>query len=510
MLSSPTHPALLNRPDATAGAFPLLRTNLLRVPVMVFSVVLIGGAFALLPPVYGVMALALVGAVLVMVFPQSGLWAAPAFVLVSSLAYPFAGGETIGPDVGPQAAWAVGLTIIASGLGLRLLLRPPKVCPGGQGRFLWMPLPVAAFGIISLASAIYGLLIGNGLSYVLRQFLGVFFLVAFVLFGARLVSTPQEIRAVISRLRLATLVCCVGYVAASLLLPGTLLAQAKGPLGFHAGCFALVCLAEFIFAKSLWHRLLFAALAVIFISPTVVAGGRAALGGALFAGAAAGVLMIRAKLLRYGLLAGLAVGLVVAFTVDIERLYYKVFPRLEFNQAIMPAQAATDDTWVARMRQLEAAWDVAREKPLFGDGFGSRLVWYFPALRSYQQTAYVDMGWAYILAKTGFVGTAVFVWMLVYFLLDWLRRPADAIHLALNAMVAYAVILTLAGTPFFTFSMTPWLGTVCGFLYVYRSLLERQRETVMRRSPSQPEPAKSRRQLVEQHETFHSGGGLRM
>jgi hypothetical protein len=118
------------------------------------------------------------------------------------------------------------------------------------------------------------------------------------------------------------------------------------------------------------------------------------------------------------------------------------------------------------MLQLTEAISTVRTHPALGTGLGGKIEWESPAL-GFEEVSYVDSGWAYVLQKTGLLGTFAFVWFLVT-----VFRSMSRELLALSACLFVLSLITLFYEPvFFHFTLSPFVGTFIGLLLAkkYRS-----------------------------------------
>jgi hypothetical protein len=441
---STAHPSLISRQQSALSAPPLL----------IFWI----GIFSLLPiaALFGgmvllLMSLAVVLAVMVYKRPQEAAGAGILYLFACNVVLPHSARFDGITQPWEMHYWAAGLLIVTAAAVARLGLR----------RVLTVPRSAKVFLLVAFAAALYGLTHGAAFSYVVRQFYGVLLLVVY--FGVALHSGSEEL--LLRRIRTFGVLCAfcffVYYIAVF------------GEYGFHKeigfnGTEACL-LAIVLFISGAERR-----------KPAWVIGGTALLlvpalffmrGAVLtFLMALPLALATKLKSMRLRILCWSASALIAlpAIYPPVAQTVIDQISKVPVIERILPPGIQDADTLLDRTVQLAAAVSTVQAHPWLGAGLGSDIE-FESAIMGFQQVAFVDSGWAYLLQKMGLLGAAAFLWFLITVLRGVSRKSA-----ALSACLLSVTFVACFSQPvFFHFTTAPFIGTFAGLLYANRRNLPR-------------------------------------
>ena len=396
------------------------------------------------------MAVAVGLALLIWFHPQEAAPAGILFMFLGSVVLPVPRGDAPAQTPLEMYYWACGLLII-TGAGVARL----------GSRVFQIPTSAKTFLAVGVLAAIYGLAQGISLGYVLRQVYGILLLIAYLTIAVHFGSESLLVR------RLQT----YGFVCALVFFTYYLAVFAKygiekqlNPAGPGAALLATVLLTSGLNNRKLGRVAVALILMVVpalllarsaFLTPLVAALLVVALGATSRA----------VKLFFFVGAIGLGlVGLVPAIANNIGD---SISTALGPNSAV-PLEIFHADTLVGRVMQLASALTTLRAHPLLGAGLGSNFEWFEPGF-GWMEAAFVDNGWAYLLAKTGMVGLVSFLWFL-----GTVSRRISKQTAALSACFLTITLVTMFSQAcYFHFTQAPLTGTIVGLL-----LAKNNRKTV--------------------------------
>ena len=352
--------------------------------------------------------------------------------------------------------WAAGVLLITAAAVVRIGLR----------RVFTVSLPTKLFLGVAVAAAIRGVIEGADASYILRQFYGILLLVTY--FGIALRVGDEAL--LVRRIRLFGVLCAFFFFIYYL----SVFAQHgfHKEMGFNGTQASLLAVLLFITGiESRRFSSVLAALALLMV-PLLIFMRKDVL-TFLVALLAAFALTVKSRARKVICFALIAVAILPALLPSVAQAVIDDLPGIAQIASILPEGTQDASTLYDRTLQLVAAADTIRLHPWLGTGLGSDIEWDSPFL-GFEQVAYVDNGWAYLLQKAGLLGAAAFLWYLIT-MLRGVSREAPA----LSACLLAATFVTMFSEPvYFHFTTAPYLGTFAGLLLGRRYGLRASEERV--------------------------------
>ncbi len=418
--------------------------------------------------------------------PRSALWLGSAILMVAFVVFPSTPPDTLFGTAPPTEYyyWAVASALIALGLGIALLFRWIAVRPQVTRR-LRSPesAAMAVMFLVCLASGIYGQLIGNDPSLVLRQFYGTLLFFMTYLYTLYFLPSTKDVDWILSKLKTAAVLTGLAYSIWLILLNrewfGALWAEGGSyyrvatPLAHYAGMFAVVTFAQLTTSGRPRTKSRFFVEFLICAVALALFGARASTLVAI----ASILLLISLRLWKsFGLvwLRDLALFLLLAIVSFL--LLQTVSPGSDFVKAVAQRFLAPwemDASYEGRLAQWSAIVESVKDHPLFGVGLGGKLTFYFPYVRQIMTWNYIDNGWGFTLHKMGLLGLGALLFMLARFvitskkLLRSGRTFSDhSLHYALVGAFAYSVLAMFSGPSFFHFLSAGISGIFLGSMVI--------------------------------------------
>jgi hypothetical protein len=397
---------------------------------------LIGGmAFVLI-------ALAVCLAVIVYKRPQEAPGAGMLYLFGSSILLPYGSRIDFTLPATEMYFWAAGLLIITCAaiarLGLRLVFTVPR--------------SAQVFLVVGAAAAVYGLTHGATTSYVFRQFYGVLLLIIY--FGIALHAGDEEL--LLRRIQTFGLLCACCFFAYYIAVFADYGFHKE--MGFNGTQASLLAIVLFIYGmerrKGSWVlggiTLLFVP-ALIFMRKDLVTF--------LVAVIAALAMTLKSKVLRFLCCSAIVLIAIPAIFPPITEMVAEELLKIPVIGVIIPEGSQDASTLYDRTVQLAEAAITVQAHPWLGAGLGSEFEFESAAL-GFEQTYYVDNGWAYLLQKMGLLGMAAFLWFLTVTIRNVSRKS-----LAFSACLLAASLVTMFSQPVFLhFTTAPFFGSFAGLL----------------------------------------------
>ena len=386
-------------------------------------------------------AAAIVLAVRVALQPVRAIYVGPLFLMAANVFLP---SQARFFDYGQASQWE--MYFWASGILLVTLAAIPKL---GLRPFLRAPRSLQAFLAVALAASVYGFLLGNDASYILRQLFGAMLLFAYFVFAR---EYPQE---GLFLLRTRT---WGAFLAVSFLVYYAAVFHELGihkeltTVGIQAAIFAIL-----LVAHGGWRS--WGVAGLLFLVPLLLVSRHAIVAFPL---ALVVLWAIRAQSrLRRWVCAALAAGLLVASVVPL--VVAGILDTALGNATVdrlLPDGARDSSSIEDRGIQLVEVRFVAEESPVLGRGMGSSLEW-TSVLRGDWEQPYVDNGWAYLLTKMGLTGLLTILWFAGALVL----RISAAAYGPAACLLTLLLFVMWSEPVFFQFTTAPFAGVIAGFVW---------------------------------------------
>jgi hypothetical protein len=447
----------LSDAELRAAQWPVLRTLLL--------VLGTAGSVCLLGRFYGLIGVALVWAPYVYFHPQEGLWIAPAFILVASLVSPPAGFEW-GVGYSPELLfWAIGVCILFATMSLRYLHGRLA-----QNRSQLKLIPARgfyAFAVMSVVAAVVGAAHGYALQNVAKQFFGCALLWGYFLFALRFAPTRQQVGQVINRLVYVAVICSVIYFAFFVgLFSIESFSTHLTALAIYGGGLFVLLIPEMFGDKMRprFNRALLVA-AILFAIPVITQFKRV-VAACMICGFLAWTMRTKSRRKRYMYLITAFLAFAIMLSTSVLNPIGTWFSQHTGWGTLFPEDVQSHYSIVLRVQEFRQVMDSLGTVPILGSGLGSTVTWYDPLSKVYWDQETVDIGWLYLLAKMGIVGTVAFIWFTFPLGANALRRPISGLHLGLFLLLVFHLLQMVADASFVYFMTAGWEGTTCAFLYI--------------------------------------------
>jgi len=387
------------------------------------------------------MAVAAVLTVVVWRNPQEAAPAAILFLFCASVILPVAVIDVPAQTPTEMYYWAGGLFLITGAAVARL-----------GSRVFRIPNSAKGFFAVSMLAAVYGLAQGISVGYVARQLYGILLLIAYLALAIHLGTEKLLVRRIQTYGFLCALLFFVYYIVAFAQYG---IEKQANPAGPEAALLSTVLLTSAVVNRNFLRAVVALILLVI---PALLLSR-----SALLTPFVATILTIAicaksktAKVFSYLVAAGLGlIGTlppVANIAGDIIRLIFG-------SNSIVPEEIFHADSLLGRAMQMVSALATARVHPLLGAGLGSNIEWFEPA-SGWMSAAFVDNGWAYLLAKMGVAGLVTFLWFLATVFRHVARQTA-----ALSACLLTVTLVTMfSQASYFHFTQAPLMGTIAGLL----------------------------------------------
>jgi hypothetical protein len=433
--------------------------------LIVLALVIFGFTMVIGGAKYGVIAMGALAMPYLFWRPQAAIWYAPVFMMLAFAIFPQEF-RSAGEDTHPALyVWAVGLFLITLPLAWRL----PWTQLLTKVRQHNLPRAFAVFMLVVGAASLQGLRSGATLSYVLRQAYGVLLLCVYFWATVHFTTRLDEIQ---RNMRLITL---VGAGVCLFTLIYWIGVQQrwdafKWDLCTYAAMLAAYCAGEFLCAKGLFARLIWAVQCIIFLVHALVFHSRGPLGFCVIVMMLGVGLLLPSKKVKLLALTGVLAFLVLAIETNIFAPLRHVLPDIGGAADIVPEDIISDPSFYSRIDQWLTAIQVTKTHPFLGTGLGSELEYFDPSTGTWGYRAIVDPGYPYLFSKLGLVGLASLSWLLVSVARSsgWPRR--HGLHLGLFLIFFYCVLHMFNGPIMLHFITAAWAGICFGFLYQLRRL----------------------------------------
>jgi len=420
------------------------------IPALIFWI----AAVSLLPAaaLLGGMAMVLIGlavclAVLVYQRPAEAPGVAMLYLFAAGILLPYSSRFDFTLQSSEMYYWAAGLLVITAGAVARLGLR----------RVSAVPLSAKVFLAVAFAAAVYGETHGATTSYVLRQLYGVLLLIVY--FGiARHIGNQELLLRRIQAFGVLCAVCFIVYYAAVFSEYG--FHKEMGYIGEQAAFLATPLFIAGVERKK--YSWVLGALVMLLV-PALNFTRRDILTFLM------GLLIALVIKVKSSTVRGLCYGAIVLVTLSslyppVTELVAEKLLTVPVVGPLIPEGGRDASTLLGRVEQLSVSLETVRVHPWLGGGLGGELVMIMPITGELSADNLVDNGLAYLLQKTGLVGAAAFLWLLIT-MFRGLSREA----VGLTACLLSATIVTMFSQPaFLHFTTAPYLGTYAGFLLASR------------------------------------------
>jgi O-antigen ligase len=470
-----------------AGNKPRPRGVFLRLASCLAFIPVFGAAFFLGGVETGTILLAILICAWAFYKPRSGLWASTAFLIYVFVF--FQKGLMTGPDLPSEFYyWGAGLAIITLGLGVAWVRidreRRSRTRTQHQVRFDRAMILVLA---VSLVASAYGLARGNRPSLVARQLFGCLLLPIYYVLARSFFRTAEDVGHWLHCVTWAVAAGAAWYVMKLGLatLSEDAYYRKQSPLAFFAGVVGAVLFVEVLQARHFANRARNAAAFAVCVLAIVLMGARFVAGSLAATAIVFVVLSWRKRRLAVLLPALVLLVAIIPFgAIALERLVERPGVVGEIASRFSPFQLDEDSSYIGRAAQWQAVVDVAKQHPILGAGMGSELPNFTVGWDEMYMTASVDNGWGYVLLKMGFVGVAVFLYLIGSFLRCASTRtsaPASAnsqsVRRCLVALLLFGLFSFMGGPTFFHFTSSGFLGTAFGGLAVLAGTVTQPRVT---------------------------------
>lgn len=421
--------------------------------------------------------------------PRTALWLATAFMIY--LFVFFQQTAPLGEDLPAEFLfWGIGVALITAGLLIATLFSPQADWGLARRRMARAPgLAMLALLLVILVSTIDGLAVGNRFFVVTRQLFGCLLLPIYFFLGVVLFRTVSEADRWMRRVSWVIALGSVWYVQRLSLLSlahGSYYRE-QSPLVAYGGAIAVVAWVELMQGQqlSLWFQSL--AQFLLCVMAILLMGNRTALGSVIAAIAVVTGLILWSR-------RGIALALAVCLILVGFGLAPYIMARLTESRSLMGEVSdrfifvlSEDRSYQGRVAQTEVVLNMVNRQPVLGAGMGSENSFVMPG-EGRLKVASVDNGWGFLLLKMGYLGLAVFL-----FLIGTLLKAASsglaraqspmlrADRLAALGVFLYALVSFVSGPIFFHFSVAPFFGTFLGAILVLADTRETEEGISKRR-----------------------------
>jgi hypothetical protein len=462
----------LNEAQLRAGSWPVLQTLLLVLGTT--------ASICLLDRFYVLIALSMVWAPYVFFHPREGLWVAPSFILVASLTSPpeaFVWGVGYSPEL---VYWAIGICVLFVTMLIRYVHAEEK--SGVRARSLRKLIPprgAYAFAAISVIAAVIGVAHGFALQNVAKQFFGCVLLCGYFFFALRFAPAKEDIEQVIDRIVYVAVICSLIYIALffSLFSEESFSSHLTVLSTYNGGL--VVLLLPRIFRDKIGVRIdrtVIVAL-ILFAVPVLAQFKRAVVACVLCVFLAWG-LRSGSRRRRYIYLATAFLVFALMLSTSLLNPIGAWFSKHSDLENFLPEDVQSHYSVFLRVQEFRQVMDSLGSVPVFGTGLGSTITWFDPLAKVYWDQETLDIGWLYLLAKMGIVGTAAFIWFIGPLSTAALRKRVSGLHLALLLLLVFHLVLMIADASFVYFMTAGWEGTACAFLYIMNNCESRTPELI--------------------------------
>jgi hypothetical protein len=375
--------------------------------------------------------------------PQEAPGAGMLFLFAAGILLPFSARfYGLSTDMSEMYYWASGLLLITAAAVARIGLR----------RIIMVPRSAQVFFVVAVAAAVYGVTHGATMSYALRQFYGISLLVVYLGIAWHAGNEELLIRRMATFGVLCALVFFAYYIA---VFTEYGFHKEMGYNGTQASFLAIVLfLTGFDRKKRLWifgGIVLLGVPALLFMRRDVLTF--------LLAVPIAAAMKLRSRASRFLCYSAIALIALPAFFPAVTQIVADQLEKVPVIEKILPEGARDASSLYDRTVQLATALLSVKAHPWLGDGLGAGFEFESSVIGSID-TVYVDNGWAYLLQKTGLIGAAGFLWLLITMLTGVSRRS-----IGLSACLLAAALLTMFSEPVFVhFTTAPFMGTFAGLL----------------------------------------------
>ena len=319
---------------------------------------------------------------------------------------------------------------------------------------------------MTIVATIVGLTHRYALQNVAKQFFGSALLCGYFLFALRFAPSRKDIEHVLARTLQAGAVCAAAYLTIYLYrVPELGFRKDLTILSAYAGGLTVLLMPQTLISQknSAVHR--FVLPAVLFAVP-LLAQFKRAVGACVICGFLAIGLADKSKRRRYVYLGAAFLVFTAALSTSLLNPVGAWFSKYPALQDLFPEDVQSHYSVFLRVEQFRQVVDALGTVPILGTGLGSTFSWYDPYAGVTWEQETLDVGWLYLLAKMGIVGTVAFVWFVCTLGRAGLRRPISGIHLGLFLLMIFNLLQMVADTLFVYFMTAAWAGTACGFLHI--------------------------------------------
>ncbi len=422
-------------------------------------------------------ALALLIALSAFLAPRTALWMSTGF-MVSMFVF-FRRTAPHGEGLPEEFIyWSAGLLIVT--LGLVVALFSSRQVNWGLFKSRLRTSTSTAMVLmlsVCLVASLYGLWTGNSSSAVMRQLSGFLLWFTYYVLTVGFVRTEAEVDLLLRRLRWVIVGASALYLGKLVVLNwgGASWYREASHLAFVSGSAGALLWNEMLHARSTLRLLGYGAQSLCCAAAILFMGSRASLGSLVTVAATIPLLLVAMRKKRVGMLVATCFFFAAAIAWGPD-----LVDRLQ-QRSDLPGQMARrfliapeeDSSYIGRAEQWRVVLQTVKEKPILGAGMGSEFAFFAPGYRWQVRTTFVDHGWGYLLLKTGLMGVAALVFVLIVFFKSALKglTGVRASRLAVNSIsllmvLLYELIGFLSGPTFFHFSGAALVGTVFGCIVV--------------------------------------------
>jgi O-antigen ligase len=462
--------------EQTAGDLSSVR-YLLRPVFWIGGMVLVGLSYALAGEEGMSIALSLLIALWALIEPSTALWMSTGFMVAmfSFFRRTAPHGEELPEEL---IYWGTGLLIISLGLVAGLFSSRAVGWSALKSRLRTRnSAAMALMVLVCLLASLYGLWVGNSLAVVARQLAGFALWFGYYFITLAVVRTHAEVDRLLRWLRWVVVAAAALYLGKLVLanLGAASWYREASHLAFMSGTIAVVVWNELLHAPNSIARLRYGAQFLCCVATILFMGSRASLGSLIAVATAMPFLLfaLRKKHLATLITACcLLAGAMAWGPAWVERLHARsdLVGQMADRFLIVPQE---DPSYVGRTEQWRVVLETVKQKPILGAGMGSEFGFFAPGYRWQVRTTFVDDGWGYLLLKTGLLGLAGLLLVLVFFFasalkgLTAVRVPRLEVNsISLLMILLYQLIGFLSGPTFFHFSGAAFVGTVFGCIVV--------------------------------------------
>jgi len=416
--------------------------------------------------------------------PRSALWLGSAVLMVAFVVFPSTPPDTLVGTAPPTEYyfWAVASVLSALGLGIALLFRPIA----GRRQFTRRlrsseSVAMALMFLVCVASGVYGQLLGNGTSLVLRQFYGTLLFFMTYLCTLYFLPSMKDVAWVLNRLKTAAVLTGLAYSVWLIILNRKWLGvigeesyyRVATPLAHYSGVFMVVAFAQLTTSGRPRRKSRFLVEFLIFAVTLALFGARASTLVAI----ASILLLVSLRLWKSSGLVWLRdLSLFLLLAIVSVLLLQTASPGSDFVRAVAQRFLAPwemDASYEGRLAQWSAIVESVKDHPLLGVGLGGSLTFYFPYVRQIMTWNYIDNGWGFVLHKMGLLGLGALLFMLARFVItskkllrSGRRLPDPSLLYSLVGAFAYSVLAMFGGPSFFHFLSAGVSGILLGSMVI--------------------------------------------